>query len=409
MGPFDIDRFFYSGDGISCEDITQYKRYGLHPIILGDVLPKLGSCVGDPARKPRYRIAQKIGWGGFSTVWLARDLEEQRYVALKACVGTEKPLESNEVRILKMLQQKEKGQPGRENIIELYDAFIIQGPNGFHDIIITELVMPLYGYGCTGFLPKVAARQLMTGFSYLHEQGVIHGDPHSGNLGIAIPELQQFDEEDIADNIGGPSITAVVPHDPHFPRDTTPPYIADVEDIVRFLETKKALPPQETSVFKILDFGQAYLEHELVKEAPVCVPSGSRPPEVIVHFMSEGKAGSFWSKESEIWTVGCMAASIMGVSLGIGSGLMSGYLEDELYRALRLGGPPAKDWRAFWDFEDYRQKKPELPSLSQEEEWKNLEKDDDDTKAFLGLVQKMVVTEPSERSSLSSLLSHPFF
>ena len=31
----------------------------------------------------RYVILQKLGWGHFSTVWLARDLKYQTFVALK--------------------------------------------------------------------------------------------------------------------------------------------------------------------------------------------------------------------------------------------------------------------------------------------------------------------------------------
>jgi serine/threonine-protein kinase SRPK3 len=31
----------------------------------------------------RYMIVQKLGWGHFSTVWLARDLKFNSFVALK--------------------------------------------------------------------------------------------------------------------------------------------------------------------------------------------------------------------------------------------------------------------------------------------------------------------------------------
>lgn len=67
--------FFYPSDGVSSEDLRDYKPCGLHPIILGDILPKIGSCVSDDNKKPRYRIAQKLGTGAFSTVWLARDIQ----------------------------------------------------------------------------------------------------------------------------------------------------------------------------------------------------------------------------------------------------------------------------------------------------------------------------------------------
>ena len=71
------DLFFYIGDGIGFEDLANYRPCGLHPVLLGDILPKPGTCVNEEAKPPRYRIAQKLGFGAFSTVWLARDLDEE--------------------------------------------------------------------------------------------------------------------------------------------------------------------------------------------------------------------------------------------------------------------------------------------------------------------------------------------
>lgn len=69
------------------------------------------------------------------------------YVALKACVGMKEPIWSNEVKTLERIHRQGRGKPGYEHIIELQDAFIIQGPNSFHEIIITEVAIPLYEIG----------------------------------------------------------------------------------------------------------------------------------------------------------------------------------------------------------------------------------------------------------------------
>lgn len=42
----------------------KYSQGGLHPVSLGDTF-----------KDGRYKIVHKLGWGGFSTVWLARDRE----------------------------------------------------------------------------------------------------------------------------------------------------------------------------------------------------------------------------------------------------------------------------------------------------------------------------------------------
>jgi serine/threonine-protein kinase SRPK3 len=48
------------------EDILTYRPGGYHPV-----------CLGDTFKDGRYKIHHKLGWGGFSTVWLARD---QKYI-----------------------------------------------------------------------------------------------------------------------------------------------------------------------------------------------------------------------------------------------------------------------------------------------------------------------------------------
>jgi serine/threonine-protein kinase SRPK3 len=59
------------GDGSEDEGIQDYKIGGYHPIHIGEIMDE------------RYLIVQKLGWGHFSTVWLACDLKFKTYVALK--------------------------------------------------------------------------------------------------------------------------------------------------------------------------------------------------------------------------------------------------------------------------------------------------------------------------------------
>lgn len=44
------------------EDLEDYRPGGYHPV-----------SIGDDFNGGRYVIVRKLGWGHFSTVWLARD------------------------------------------------------------------------------------------------------------------------------------------------------------------------------------------------------------------------------------------------------------------------------------------------------------------------------------------------
>jgi serine/threonine-protein kinase SRPK3 len=68
-------------DGV--ESLEKYKPGGYHPIMIGDILHS------------RYRIVDKLGFGGYSTVWLARDACLERYVAVKVGVADSSLRETN--------------------------------------------------------------------------------------------------------------------------------------------------------------------------------------------------------------------------------------------------------------------------------------------------------------------------
>jgi len=66
-----VDQLFADSDQSEDEGIADYKIGGYHPVHIGEVLIN------------RYVILQKLGWGHFSTVWLARDTMYDSFVALK--------------------------------------------------------------------------------------------------------------------------------------------------------------------------------------------------------------------------------------------------------------------------------------------------------------------------------------
>lgn len=69
---------FYGAGVYNCEDLERYEPNGFPPIHLGDLYDS-----------GRYRISGKLGYGRFATVWLARDLEDERWIVLKFLVAEE--------------------------------------------------------------------------------------------------------------------------------------------------------------------------------------------------------------------------------------------------------------------------------------------------------------------------------
>ncbi|KAG6172081.1 hypothetical protein E4U27_007035 [Claviceps purpurea] len=323
--PQQSDDFLYGVYEYECEEQTRYKQFGLHPIILGDVLPKPLTCVSDVNKEPRYRIMLKLGSGAFATVWLARDLVDKRYVAVKVGHGSDNPLPDREGEILSQIRETGPGKHGYERVIQLLDVFIVEGPNGFHQCLVTEVVSPLSDEDAARHCSFDIVRQIVEGFAFLHGEGIVHGDPHSANLGIALPQLEQFEEDDIIEFFGTPEIVPVVHWDPNFPLNSMPPYLVRSVSIGYFLQTRKAFPAGSITA-KILDFGRAYRMSQVTPNLLGAAPRMIRPPEDLLHELCHGSTGSTWSEAADIWAVGCTqtecimnnVSNLIAVKAGLG-------------------------------------------------------------------------------------------
>jgi serine/threonine protein kinase len=63
-----------------------------HPVNIGDILGE---------KENQYEVIHKLGSGGFSTVWLARQANKKRYFALKIlCANATDDMELNTLQYL---------------------------------------------------------------------------------------------------------------------------------------------------------------------------------------------------------------------------------------------------------------------------------------------------------------------
>jgi serine/threonine protein kinase len=158
----------------SVEPIAYYRTGGFHPIHIDDILQN------------RYRIVNKLGYGAYGTVWLVDDLASGRCAALKV-LAAEVSKEVSEVAILRRLKQRQLndgGSDGQEFLMEFLDDFKVEGPNGTHQCIVTEVLGPSIGADVDEIyieerypieIAKKLVAQVICGIAYLHSCGVVHG------------------------------------------------------------------------------------------------------------------------------------------------------------------------------------------------------------------------------------------
>ena len=176
-----MESFASSGPSKTCspveymplEDIERPERYhpgGYHPIVIGD-------CLGD-----RYDVVHKLGFGTYSTTWLARDRKTKKYVAVKITVADADMQESKILGSLALSNLKDEGHPGKALIPQVLDKFLVDGPNGRHRCLVTEPGMMSLAEAkdasyCRLFeLPvaKAITAQVIQAVAFLHHRGIVH-------------------------------------------------------------------------------------------------------------------------------------------------------------------------------------------------------------------------------------------
>ena len=106
----------------------------------------------------------------------------KRHVAIKVFKSDPQYEETAErvTRIYRQLADGLRDHPGRKRVIDLLDDSELQGPNGRHCCLVTEVLGSVLG--AWGEEPEASwevARQLVEATAYLHATGVTHGGEYS--------------------------------------------------------------------------------------------------------------------------------------------------------------------------------------------------------------------------------------
>ncbi|KAJ9670954.1 hypothetical protein PVL29_027102 [Vitis rotundifolia] len=162
------------------EGTDSYRKGGYHAV-----------RIGDPFSGGRYIAQRKLGWGEFSTVWLAYDTRSSKYVALKIQKSAVQFAQAalHEIEVLSAIAN---GDPSNSKcVVQLIDHFKHTGPNGQHVCMVLEFlgdsILRLIKHNRYKGLEFNKVREIckciLTGLDYMHrELGIIHTDLKPENI-----------------------------------------------------------------------------------------------------------------------------------------------------------------------------------------------------------------------------------
>ncbi|KAL9085277.1 MAG: hypothetical protein Q9159_004786 [Coniocarpon cinnabarinum] len=310
-------RFKQPGLCVPSEWREKYKPGGFHPIDLGDTL-----------NGGRYKIVRKLGYGSFSTVWLAQDQRttEQKYAAIKVGAATANDEFNYELSTYTRVQQPlGTGEyTSGTRLVKLIDDFVEEGVNGKHQCLVFDVMGPplssllRYPAEYKGmsvqarkdrrlplWLAKRAVKCLVYGAHELHTHGIAHGDLHPGNVLLRVQDLCQVRQEELMQTVTNDKMDYEKLERLDGKSDSSAP-----EYLVRSLSLNDWVDfSSEGMGVKIGDVGGAFP----FSKPPVEIetPAGFRCPETVLNLKIDEKI--------DIWSLGCLIFEVFTQSASLSS------------------------------------------------------------------------------------------
>lgn len=129
-------------------------------------------CIGEVINE-RYLIEHKLGYGGFSTVWMAYDLQNRIDIVLKIMSAGD--WADTELHAQDIITQNVHDT---SHLVTYLDTFEIAGNVCTHRVLVLPLMGPCISHCIVQEMPMAtrmsAARQLLEALENLHKAGIVH-------------------------------------------------------------------------------------------------------------------------------------------------------------------------------------------------------------------------------------------